>query len=141
MGIIKRYNEIGSVNEGYGDEKIARFKAAKTLDEVSELIDIYGVNKGALMQIAYDGNTTGVDTAIPQEYWKKVDDTFWFVMDYQSETGAGKLVHLGEKIIGMDTDWLEKFHQAEEETGNVTESVDIQVKTFNDFYKDDTTEE
>ena len=54
------------------------------------------LGKGNLMQMAY-GNTTGIDSAIPQQLWSTVDSTSFYVYDYKDST-FGKLVDLREKL-------------------------------------------
>ena len=56
----------------------------------------YGVSKGDLMAMAYE-STRNVDSAIPMELWKQVDDTMFYVYDYQNSS-FGELVDLREKI-------------------------------------------
>jgi hypothetical protein len=88
-----------------------QLKNAQTLDEIDQILEDNSVSKGELMKIAFDNNTSNVDSALPQEYWKKLEPyggTYYFVMDYQTN-GLGKLVHLGEKILGIETDWEDKL--------------------------------
>lgn len=54
------------------------------------------VSKGNLMKMAY-GNTFNVDSAIPQSLWSEVDNTSFFVYDYQ-QNSLGELVDLREKL-------------------------------------------
>ena len=54
------------------------------------------VSKGNLIRMAYE-NTTGVDTAIPQNLWGDVDNTYFYVYDYQNST-FGELVDLRMKL-------------------------------------------
>jgi len=54
------------------------------------------VSKGNLIKMAYE-NTTGVDTAIPQNLWGDVDDTYFYVYDYQN-SAFGELVDLRMKL-------------------------------------------
>lgn len=104
---FEAFNE-SKVNEGYVDRELtAEIKAATTVKEVEDLVAEHGIGKGDLMKIAYDGNTSGVDTAIPMDYWKKLN-TSMFVMDYQNQS-FGKLVNLAEKIVGEETNWEEKY--------------------------------
>ena len=92
------------------------FKDAKTIEDVEKIIDNNNINKGDLMKIAYGGNTRNIDAAIPRPYWEKLEEhggTYWFVMDYQNNS-HGKLVHLGEKILGIETNWLDKLNDINE---------------------------
>jgi hypothetical protein len=54
------------------------------------------VSKDNLIKMAYE-NTTGVDTAIPQNLWGDVDDTYFYVYDYQN-SAFGELVDLRMKL-------------------------------------------
>jgi hypothetical protein len=88
-----------------------QLKNAQTLDEIDQILEDNSVSKGELMKIAFDNNTRNVDSALPKEYWEKLEPyggTYYFVMDYQTN-GHGKLVHLGEKILGIETDWEDKL--------------------------------
>lgn len=105
---IKKFNDFNNLNEGYVNKELsAEIKAAKTVEEVKELVAQNNVSKGDLMKIAFNDNTNGVDSAIPMGYWDKME-TRWFVMDYQTNSW-GKLVHLAEKIVGEETNWEQKF--------------------------------
>lgn len=89
-------------------------KSSETIEELKEKVDKYNLNKGNLMNITYNGDTKNVDSATPKNVWSKLNEfepegTFWFVMDYK-DGSHGKLVHLGEKILGKElTDWNEKL--------------------------------
>jgi hypothetical protein len=70
------------------------------------------LSKGELMIIAYNDNIRNVDSAIPLELWEKLKPyggTFYFVMDY-NENRLGELIHLGEKILGIKSNWNEKLN-------------------------------
>jgi hypothetical protein len=54
------------------------------------------ISKGDLMRMAYD-DTKGVDSAIPQSIVGELDDTFFYVYDYQNST-FGELVDLRIKL-------------------------------------------
>jgi len=73
------------------------FKDSSTIEEVAEVVTNNRVSKGELMKVAYKGNTRNLDSAIPASLHDKLD-TYWYVMDYQTNS-FGELVHLGEKII------------------------------------------
>jgi len=59
------------------------------------------VGKGALIQMAYD-DTKGVDSAIPQSLWGEVDNTMYYVYDY-NDNKFGELVDLREKLKFSNT--------------------------------------
>ena len=54
------------------------------------------INKGSLMQLAYESNRN-IDTAIPREIWGELDNTFFYVYDY-NEKSFGELVDLRDKL-------------------------------------------
>ena len=54
------------------------------------------IGKGKLMEMAYE-NTRGVDSAIPQDLWGEVDDTYFYVYDYTTKN-FGELVDLRDKL-------------------------------------------
>jgi hypothetical protein len=58
------------------------------------------VKKGNLIEMAYK-TTNGIDSAIPQSMLKGVDDTFFFVYDYQ-DNKFGELVDLRQKLKWSD---------------------------------------
>ena len=87
-------------------------KSSKSMEELENKIDDYSLNKGDLMRIAYDNDTRNVDSATPQGLWKELEKfggTYWFVMDYKTNKVGGELVHLGEKILGEESNWNEKI--------------------------------
>jgi len=55
------------------------------------------MNKGDLMRFTYHGNTTGIDSALPKEYWSHMD-TFWWCMNYQ-EVHYGQLNNMAERCF------------------------------------------
>jgi hypothetical protein len=71
-------------------------KKCKSIEQLKKKVKEFNLGKKDLMNIAYNGNTQGVDSAIPKEYWS--NETFWLVMDYKTEP-FGKIVHLGQKIL------------------------------------------
>ena len=90
-------------------------RSAKTLEELTDMVRELRLSKGDLMQIAYDGNTRNVDSALPAGIWDALEPyggTYWFVMDYTDNTVGGELVHLGEKILGIQTNWNEKIRDS-----------------------------
>jgi hypothetical protein len=91
-------------------------RSAKTLEELEEIIRELRISKGDLMKIAYNENTRNIDSALPAGIWNALEPyggTYWFVMDYNDNSVGGKLVHLGEKILGIETDWNEKIRDAD----------------------------
>lgn len=108
MNKIKTFDNF--LNESNTIE--SKLKNANTLKEIQNIVDKHGISKGDLMKIAYDNNTRNVDSAIPSNIWKKLKTyggTYWFVMDYKDNKTGGKLVHLGEKILGNSSDWRNKL--------------------------------
>jgi len=107
MSHIKNFKNYNKINET--NLTIDTLKNAKDLDELKSLVRKLNINKGQLMKIAYNDNTSNIDSATPAHIWKKLEahgGTFWFVMDYKPENSYGKLVHLGEKLLGGElTDW------------------------------------
>jgi hypothetical protein len=88
-------------------------KSYSSIEELEEKIAKYSLNKGDLMNIAYDNDVRDVDVAIPSGLWDKMKEhggKYWFVMDYTDNKVGGKIVHLGEKIIGKETNWEEVFN-------------------------------
>jgi hypothetical protein len=55
------------------------------------------VSKGNLIKMAYGNNTTGIDSAIPQSMVGDVDNTSFYVYDYQTNK-FGELVDLRKKL-------------------------------------------
>ena len=53
-------------------------------------------NKGELMKLVFGSGYRNIDSAIPKSIWDKVDDTFWFVMDYRNSFGS--LVDMREEV-------------------------------------------
>lgn len=107
MSHIKKFNSFNKINEN--NKKLDLLKSATNLDELIESVKRARINKGELIKLAYNDNTRNVDSATPAHLWKKLEahgGTFWFVMDYKPENSYGKLVHLGEKLLGGElTDW------------------------------------
>ena len=84
---------------GVGMPNVAWFVFQEKFPEAFEYYlknNEYGVSKGDLMAMAYE-STRGVDSAIPTGLWKQVDNTMFYVYDYQNSS-FGELVDLREKI-------------------------------------------
>ena len=67
---------------------------------------LHNCSKGKLMKLAFNGDTSGVDSAVPHHWVLKMKltntdfDTFWWVISYKKEHGGyGKPIHLGELIL------------------------------------------
>jgi antirestriction protein ArdC len=108
----KNPSKIHSVEETKIKYTVNKKITAITLKQIDQIFKSDNLTKGQLISIAYNDNTTNIDTAVPHEYWdamKNYGGTFWFVMDYQS--GTAKIVHLGEKILGFESNWHEIFHE------------------------------
>lgn len=115
MKYLKKFESYQ--NPYYVEEEIMEdIKSSTSMEELKDKVEKYNLNKGQLMYIAYDGNTRGVDSAIPSNVWSKLEEyggTDWFVMDYQNKS-HGKLVHLGEKILDKKlTNWNKKLEKPE----------------------------
>jgi hypothetical protein len=111
---MKTIMTFENFNNSVDPDIAEELKSCTSMEELDKKIDQYNLNKGDLMKIAYDNDTRNVDSAIPQGLWAKLEEfggTYWFVMDYKSNTVGGQLVHLGEKILGQETDWNEKLRQ------------------------------
>jgi len=111
---MKNIMTFENFNNSVDPDIAEELKSCTSMEELDKKIDQYRLNKGELMKIAYDNDTRNVDSALPQGLWDKLEKfggTYWFVMDYKSNTVGGQLVHLGEKILGKETDWNEKLRQ------------------------------
>ena len=53
------------------------------------------MNKGQLMKLVYsEEELRNIDAGLPIEYWKgpnKLDNTYWYVMNYNEPNRMGKL--------------------------------------------------
>ena len=99
-------------------------KSATSLEEIDSILKDTKISKGDLMKIAYDGNTRNVDSALPINIWDKLNEfggNYYFVMDYQNNS-HGKLVHLGEKILGMESNWEEKIFDNQMNETDISEN-------------------
>jgi hypothetical protein len=106
MEHLKRINEFYD----YHDEN--RLKEAKDIEELMTIAEEMELNKGELMTIAFGNNYRNVDSGLPMSVWDKLEahgGSQWFVMDYNEAGAFGKLVHLGEKILGIESNWWEKL--------------------------------
>lgn len=111
MKHINKFNEYNKVNEN--SYRGPNFEGAKTIEDIEEIAKTNKVTKGNLIKLAYNEDTSNIDSALPKRLWSKLEElggTFWFVMDYKDNI-FGKLVHLGEKILGGElTNWEEKIY-------------------------------
>lgn len=103
MKRLKRLKTFESYK--YTDESIAEdIKSSNNIEELKYKVEEYNLEKRELMDIAYNGDTKNVDSAIPSNIWEELEywgGTYWFVMDYTANK-FGELTHLGYKILGKE---------------------------------------
>jgi len=82
------------------DGGIVRDKNKNSWDDKIKFLTKYNatpMTKGDLMEMAYGKNYSGVDSALPKSLWNEVDNTFYYVYDYNDNV-LGGLVDLRIKL-------------------------------------------